>query len=271
MEFEAKKLPQSCADRLVKLEFSWLAPYVPVLAPAYVYLKLNEKFLAVKGPLDFFSPEELERYQTYELVYFHPEIEKLERFRQAGRTLLRVFSLELKWEGGVSLPLTPYELSDQVLQCLGPLWGAELAIDPYFLVAMIQEFMGPIEAARLIALREQNVLNYERALLFSSWATFIALQYGWTNLEWLRAWRLSAFESVSGHEPRFIGEAMQLFHICGATFRPEQQYFSGTWLNQPAGTVASKLGSRLDRIRHEWNQEAPAPDSLGERGRFQSV
>ena len=61
MDFRSKKLPPEAADQLRACPVESVKPYVAMPAPVYIYLRANAKFVSVKGPLDFFTPDELAR------------------------------------------------------------------------------------------------------------------------------------------------------------------------------------------------------------------
>ena len=74
MDFSNRKLPVSAAPNMRSVPIGELKPYSLMLAPVYVFLKRNERFVAVKAPMDFFTPEEIERLRPYEtcLLYTSP-------------------------------------------------------------------------------------------------------------------------------------------------------------------------------------------------------
>ena len=56
MDFSRKKLPPDAAEKMRNCPIHSVQPYALMIAPAYVYMKVNKKFVAVKAPLDFFTP-----------------------------------------------------------------------------------------------------------------------------------------------------------------------------------------------------------------------
>jgi hypothetical protein len=61
MEFSRKKLGQEAIRELRVCSIASVQPYALMLSPVYAYLPQNAKFVAIKAPLDFFTPEELAR------------------------------------------------------------------------------------------------------------------------------------------------------------------------------------------------------------------
>jgi len=72
MDFRQRKLPKEAAINLRISPIASVKPYALMIAPVYVFMRVNEKFVSVKAPLDFFTPEELERLKSFESFFFQP-------------------------------------------------------------------------------------------------------------------------------------------------------------------------------------------------------
>ena len=64
MDFTHRKLMTEAAIELKRVPVSQVSAYTIQFFPLYVFMKLNKKFVAVKSPLDFFIPAELEKFKA---------------------------------------------------------------------------------------------------------------------------------------------------------------------------------------------------------------
>jgi hypothetical protein len=216
MDASLKKLPPEAEKNLRTCPISTVSPYVLMLAPVYVFMKLNEKYVAVKAALDFFTPGELERLKPFETFFIPDSIDRTLPYRDAGRRVRGLLTYVPPAPPGqderlsdfpeVALPPAPYEMSDAVLRVLGPLWelvpGSGAAIEPYFLLALVNELCEVIPGEMLSKARDFDVKLYETAVYRSSWAVFMALHLGYCDLSFLNALRMRVFqETVKIIEP----------------------------------------------------------------------
>jgi hypothetical protein len=167
-----------------------LRPFAVLPAPLYVLLPENQKFLAVKGPLDFLTPAELDHFRGYEAFYYPEFVEKVLPFRDAARAVLQL--LKAAPEEGQPPP-APFELSDAFVRTTAKLWGPATRIEPFFIAVFVSELCGFLTAEVMQRVRERDQLRYEQAILRSSWAVWLALHQGYLKLSWLRRLRESVF------------------------------------------------------------------------------
>lgn len=193
MEFNLKKLPSSAAVQLRRVPFESIEPYSLIWAPAYVLMRRNRKFVAVKAPMDFFTPDDLARLKPFREIHFSPFVDCLEPFVRTAAALRRLFEWKPP-DPQRELPLPPYELSDAVIRTIGPMWSKSAAIEPYYLGIFAEEVCGPLESGLLLEARERSVKALESGILLSSWAVFLGLHLGYCDRGFLRRLRARAFE-----------------------------------------------------------------------------
>ncbi|HTL11581.1 MAG TPA: hypothetical protein VL588_03790, partial [Bdellovibrionota bacterium] len=179
-------------------------PYALMPAPVYVYLRRNGKFLSVKAPMDFFTPEELQRFRGYEHFFMPKSVDAIADLRTAGR---RVRALML-WDptskqfgpetGQTRMAPAPFELSDAVIRILGGLWTSECKVRPFSVTILVDEICDVLPAELLLRARDEDVIRFETALFRSSWVVFLALHLGFCDLKFLNRLRERAF--VAGFE-----------------------------------------------------------------------
>jgi len=248
MDFYYKKLPLELFNELRPFPVSKVKPYQLLLAPVYVFLHKNSKFLALKGPLDFFTEQEMEKYSTYEVMYFHRSIELCTPFVIASKSVKDILSLE-------SVDMIPsYELSDSVLRLIGPLWSSENKIEPYFINIFVDELCAPLGNKKMEEASLLDVDLFECALLQSSWAVFLALHLGYCNLNFLNKLRLNTFDSVMGFES-YNGkneEVEDLISIARSTLKSiETKVLYGNYFDKKNERVCKKMSSKINRIQNE--------------------
>jgi hypothetical protein len=191
MDFSKRKLPKEAAESMRICPIDTVKPYAMMLAPVYAYMKLNEKFVSVKAPLDFFTPGELDKLRTFEAFHLPAFVDTVLPFRSAARSVraLLSWSPELSVKGPrkdlVALPPASYELSDAVLRIVGPLWSSQAKVEPFFVAAFVNELCELLPAESLTTARDRSFDLYENAVLGSSWAVFLALHLGYVDLAFL--------------------------------------------------------------------------------------
>jgi hypothetical protein len=199
MNFSKRKLPKEAADTLRACPIDSVKPYALMLAPVYVYMRMNEKFVAVKGPLDFFTPEELSRLLPLENFFLPEFVDSVVPFREAGRRVRALLSWKPRTEGG--LAPAPFELSDAILRIIAPLWGGVTTVEPFFAAALAGEVCDLLPGEAMLAARDASVERYEKAVLLSGWAVFLALHLGHCELDFLSKLRESVFAEAFDGRP----------------------------------------------------------------------
>ncbi len=271
MDFSRKKLPKEAAMDLRICPIHTIKPYSIMLAPVYVFMKRNEKFVSVKAPLDFFSPEELDRLKPFESFFVPPFVDEVMPFRSAAcvvKSLLR-WEPQSKSKDQATLPPAPYELSDAVLRAVGPLWGKGAVIEPFFAAVFGYEICDTIDGERMRLAREKDVNAYENGILRSGLAVFLALHLGYCDLSFLTSLRARVFEAtVAGGDYLRTGEVEELLDLVWRTMTDvkvtliHEELFANSALRS-----AQKLSSRLSRVKQAMiREDAPVPTVFGLKG-----
>jgi hypothetical protein len=278
MEFSRKKLPKEAAETLRICPVETVRPFVFMPAPVYVFMKLNEKFVSVKAPLDFFTPEDLERLRPFEAFFFPESIDAAAPFRSAARKVRALLAWKPKppAEAGElyptpALPPAPYELSDAVLRIIGPLWSKpNIELEPFFLTVFASELCGPLPGAMLKAARDRDVISYERAAVVSSWAMFIALHLGHCQLAYLDRLRIAIFEEIAGGMPGMAsgrgGEAAEILALARESATGPNAIIHGGALLRREERVAQKMNSRLARVGKQLATDGVVATIRGPKG-----
>jgi hypothetical protein len=284
MEFSHKKLPREASENFKNTPIREVKPHTLVFAPAYVFMKLNEKFVAVKGPLDFFLPEELARLSSFDSLFFPKIIEVIEDYFSAGRRIRKILSAE-KVQGQLSA--TPFELSDAVLRVLGPLWGPtqneNVAIEPLFVAALVSKLCDPLDSDDLLRARERGIDSFERAIELASWSVFFALHLGHCDLNFLNRLYFESFDCFARSlDPGAVmsGECKELCDLALATeacpLRSPHAALNSAFLNVNGSAddrvifgnrTTQKLSSRLSRIMRDFGTpDLPVASVFGKGG-----
>lgn len=273
MDFAHKKLPAEAAQNLRNIPIREIAPYALLLAPVYAFLKQNAKFIAIKAPLDFFTPEELEKISSMGSVFVTSAIDLAQPFQNAAARARAVLSVQPQDE--TKLPPSPYELSDALLKIIGPLWGTGPVIEPYFVAVFVNSFCDELPGELLTQARELDVKLYEKALFRSSWAVFLALHLGYCDLAFLNRLRRQVFEQTLENVTRIspvVRETDALFNlVTGIVENSETRVRAGDHFNAGTDPLRQKLASRMVRVKeHFIRKDQPVPTIYGPEG-FRNV
>lgn len=262
MRYRLKKLPLDAAENLRPFPVDALEPYRPVPAPVYVRLAKNEKFVSIKGPMDFFTPREIDRLRSADALYFSDFIDRIEPFRQAARRIKAILSWQAPSRDG--LEPAPYELSDSVLRTLANLWSTHsikgeqhLRMETFHAVVFANEFCDPLPEDRVLQAREADVDRYELGILRSGLAVFLALHLGYLDRALLNQLRSKIFleavklQSLSRRIP-FSKEFNELMiWVEGLVDTPNVVTLSTDQFAYSLNRVSQKLKSRLFRVRRD--------------------
>ena len=264
MEINERKPSVLMMSRLHRVPISTIQPYALMIAPVFVFLKSNEKFVQVKHALDFFVPEELEKLKFYECFYFNELITAVLPFCEAGR---KVRALVRKQEEpqspDVFLP-SDFEVAEQVFKILGPLWfqasKSEVEIEPYFTVVFVNEFCDLFPVEKLLKIRDQNTESFRQGLFRASWIVFLAIHLGYLDLEFLNALRDRVLleeetgEAQVGEDDlsNSSSEVDELLSLGTIALKGDyQKLIQGGFFKNRLGRVAQKLENRLEKIQRE--------------------
>jgi hypothetical protein len=288
MEFSRKKLTKDAAAALHRVEIGQLEPFRLLPAPVYVFMRANEKFVSIKGPLDFFFPRELERIKPFASVYFPEFVKTIDPILQSAR---RVRMLLTGSESAVAttdeqehkpglrplalaLPPAPFEVSESILKEIGPVWwdhaGSGPGVEPFLITLFINELCEPLSPEMLHEARDKGVESFERALFRSAWAVFLALHLGYTDLGFIERLRIRVFEENALRMRSVVhqGEVDELIAVASVSLKSTRlRIIKGDFFDRRPERVSQKLASRLERVRDGlMSTGSGAPTIYGRKG-----
>lgn len=277
VNFRSAKLPQTSLKSLRRVPIRLFTPYTLMVSPVYVYLEKNERFVAIKAPLAFFTPQELEKYKTYENFYLPDFIDSVVPFQQAGDSIRKLLTLREKHvlrsndgKKDVLVPVASFELDNAVLMKLGPLWGAGDKVEPFFIAFFAHALCLPFAPETLQEAHEKSVELFELAFMRSNLAVFLALHIGYCHEGLLTSIRNRAFnDTMLGAElEENSSDAQELIRTTFLLI-PERSTREITFddLEGIQTRVSWKIRSRLSRVRRDFiDPTTPAPTVFGEKG-----
>lgn len=270
MKFSRKKLPKDAIQTLRRVPVELYEAHRNLLTPVYVFLPKNQKFVALKAPLQHFSPSELEKFKSYDNFYVPEFIEQITPFQRAGELMHSFLAVYHKQEvetnqgkEWVHVPVSQNERDNAVLGVLGRLWSRGAKVEPFFLCFFVDEFCPPLAIDKMMPVIEKDADLFELALLRSSAAVFLALHIGYTDSNLLFTLRDQAFEdTVSSNRlagpGAEIGQMIKLVRKIIETNDTREISFDGFQkiIDSPvthfSDKVAIKMRSRLKRIKLEF-------------------
>jgi hypothetical protein len=279
MDFDRRKLAREEGAKLKPLKVDSMQPFTLLPAPVYVFFPRNAKYVSVKGPLDFFSPEELKKFYDSGSLFFPAFIDQVLPFRDAGVRCRAILS----WQpvqrqesatGGakdVAIPPSPFEISDALIRIVGPLWGKEGQLEPFFAVSFAEELCESLPEGELAQARDENVEAYEQAILISSLTVFLAIHLGWCDLAYLNGLRLRIFRQFSKGLVRLNDpnpDVVELVRCVSEAIRASGlKPINQKWFSVRSDRISSRISSRLNRVFAEYTKDSgPAPSIFGEGG-----
>ncbi|MBI2711580.1 MAG: hypothetical protein HYX41_01780 [Bdellovibrio sp.] len=272
-------------DQLFRIRVDSVKPFALMIAPVYLWLGANEKFISLKAPFDFFTLEELKKLKGHHQFFYLPQAtQSVMPFREAAlrvRGLLKVRPKKPVAASAkttypvVALPPSPYELSNEILQVVGPLWWRysedTIGIETYMISVFANEVCSLIPDAKLLQARDGDTLAYDHALLVSSWVVFLALHLAHCDYRYLNYLRLRAFERVSlgtpaaswarPYEENLIGLVMDL--LKSSPQKITNQDFEGR-----NDSISIRLADRLARISNDLAAKGAEPPTVYGEGGF---
>lgn len=196
MLFEAKKLDLDAAEELFQCRVSSVKPFALMLSPVYVFMKRNQKFVSVKAPLDFFTPEELASLARHEEFFLPKSVVEVSEFQTSARLVCGILERAKK-----GFPPASFEISNELIKVLAPLWGKEIRVSPFCAAIFADELCGPLESGELILGRESAVVKHDLGLLLSGLLVFVLVHLGWFDRELLTKIRLEVYaRTIRGEE-----------------------------------------------------------------------
>ena len=163
--------------------------------------------------------------------------------------------IDLKRERIILSPAS-YELSDAALRLLAPLWEPGSRIDPFFVTLFAERLCEPLPRELIQETRDRSVDAFERALLRSSWAVFLALHLGYMDLSFLKRLRLQVFREIAQGQPlpqnprSKLGELIRVATLSLKENAPAEPgtLVAAVDLTQDFGRTSRKLASRIQRV-----------------------
>jgi len=252
-------------------------PYVIMVAPVYVYLPKNLKFVAVKAPLGFFTSDELSKLTPFDSFYLPQFVDSVLPFQKAGESIRELFRVRQQQsmqsnQGAkqVTLPVSSFEMNDSVIRLVGPLWSEGIRIEPFFLGFFANEICGAFTKETLSLASDQSVEKFELAFLRSSCAVFLALHIGLCEPELLKTLRHYVFhQTLSGDSPSAVfGEVGEIANL-SVRLVPDlsTKEITLTSLKACPMQAARKILGRLTRVEADLiPYGTPMPSIYGENG-----
>ena len=248
MIFEEKKLGIESIKDLLQCEIRTVEPYALMLAPIYVFMKLNQKLVSVKAPLDFFTPEELAHLSRYETFYIPKFVQSGSRFQTAAKLVRNLLNPQphLDDSGPAS-----FEISNEVLLSVSTLWGKNLSIDPFYSAVFADELCGTFDHLKILHARETAVVRHEMGILLSGLLTFVLLHLGWLDFKMIQTARFDVYQAIVDDDENWEEPTSELELISRDIKRivNEEGVLTVNSLIRTPSEWAKKLLGRLDRIK----------------------
>ena len=247
MLFDDKKLQLESINDLIQCPVHSVEPYSLMLAPVYILMKLNQKFVSVKAPLDFFTDEELQRLKTHEIFYLPKFVKSSVRFQTAGRLIRKILTLNQ-----AQLSSAPQEISKESFSVLSELWGKQVSVEPFFMSIFADEFCTPLKTEKMLWAREHAVIKHDHGLLLSGSLVFTALHLGWFDFEELNQHRASIYErTVQGEDWSSPQSELEFIVSDLNEVLNSHSAINLDVLNEVSSEWANKLSSRLKFLKNK--------------------
>ena len=245
---EDKKLAVETIEDLLQCGINTVEPYALMLAPVYVFMKLNDKLVSVKAPLDFFTPEELNHLSRYEVFYIPKSVQQGSRFQTSAKLLRNLLKAERSEE---KLSPAVYEVSNEVLLAMASLWGSELRVEPFYSAVFADELCGSLPPDNILVARETAVVRHEMGILLTGVLTFVLLQLGWLDLDRLTQIRLDVYQAIveSDEDWEMPKQDWQIIARDLKKMVSENSALTPEYLKGVPAEWSKKLLGRLERIR----------------------
>ena len=247
MVFDEKKLAVESAEGLLQCRVDTVEPFTLMLAPVYVFMKLNEKFVSVKAPLDFFTPDELDRLKRYEVFFIPKFLLGGSRFQTAAKIIRSMLEISKNQE---TLAPAPFEFANEVIPVVAGLWGRDLRVESFFSAVFADELCGSLDSRLMLEARELAVVRHDHGILLGGMLAFILVHLGYGDLVTIQGIRRQVYSEIVDRDetwsyPRFEWEiiARDL-----KVLLKEQDYLDTASLMGFNSEWAHKLISRLKRI-----------------------
>ena len=247
MLFEDKKLQLESIETLIQCPVHSIEPFALMLAPVYILMKLNQKLVSVKAPLDFFTVEELNKLKNHEVFYLPQFIKLSVRFQTAAKLVKKILTLQQ-----ANLSAAPFEISKESFSVMSELWGKQLQIEPFFMAIFADELCTSLNQEKMLWARENIVINHDHGLLLSGALVFVVLHLGWFDLTKLNEIRNSIYErTVHGDTwEKPTNEIEEI--VCDLNkFLRTEKYLNLAILGSISKEWSAKLTSRLFNLKNK--------------------
>lgn len=272
------KLSKDAVKELRRIEPRLMKPGVVLPSPVYVFLPLNEKFVAIKPPMGFFTSQELEKLKNVKGFYFSNVVDEISRFQKAGEAVKNAFEMrdkvKLKSSLGskeIQMPVASYDMEDAMLRLTAELWGPQGRLELFFLNFFVAEFCNPIPTVMAEKIYDEFVDRHDLAHFRSSLAVFLALHLGWCSKACLNSVRKRSFERTAlgtdkkDPSPTETESLLELVEELVPDVKSIEVYV--TSFEKTNVRMKAMIGSRVARIREEFmNDKLPDPTVYGEKG-----
>jgi hypothetical protein len=244
MLFEAKKLDLESAEELFQCRVSSVKPFALMLSPVYVFMKRNQKFVSVKAPLDFFTPEELASLGRYEEFFLPKNISDVSCFQTSARVVRGILSA-----AKIPFPPAPYEISNELFKVIAPVWGKSNRVSPFCAAIFADELCGHLDPGELLLGRESAVVKHDLGLLLSGLLIFTLVQLGWHDLEWLVKTRIAVYSrTIRGEEWNSPASEWEMLTADLLRMLDLKQDLGLEALQEISSQWAFQLGGRIKRM-----------------------
>jgi len=244
MLFDSKKLEIDSAEELFQCRINTVKPYALMLGPVYVFMKRNEKFVSIKSPLDFFTPEELASFERFEVLYLPKAVAEVSGYQTAAKLVRGIITAS-----NTEFPPAPFEVSDEVIKVIAPAWGKAVEISPFCAAIFTDELCGALSHEDLTFGREHAVVRHDLGLLLSGFLIFVLVHLGWFDLELLKTIRAETYaRTIRGEEwsePKNYWEGINRDLI---TLLDSRSFLSAISLLSIEKEWAMQLRGRLERV-----------------------
>ncbi len=286
MDFKDKNIPYEIGKKLKRVSFKTVQPYSINFVPAYVLIKKKKELIAVKGVLDFFSPEDLERLRGYDFLYLSRFISSIEFAKDAAVSLQSLLSQQeigrdlakVPIFRGVTLGMSPFEQSDSVLQILSRFWCQDqnlaIGLELYFVSVLVYELCGKIPVDLLCQAKVRGSKRLERSIGLSGLVVFLALHLGYFNLDFIKRLRDFVFMVATEDsydlrfKSNFPAEIEELIELVLSRFEGKgDETVLAVGVANSSSRVTKKIQERLLRIRSlVRDRKSSTPSIFGELG-----
>ena len=245
MHFDDRRLQLESASELIQCPIHSIKPFALMLAPVYVLMKLNQKFVSVKAPLDFFTDDELQRLKNYEVFYLPTFARSSIRFQTAARLVKKTLTLR-----NDLFNLSSCELSGESFKIISALWGKSIRVESFFMSVFADELCTPFENSLMLNARENAVVLHDLGILLSGAVVFCALHLGYLDHHFLCSLRENIYRrTVEGDDWTKPQNEIDLITSDLLRLVSMDQALSLEVLNNIESEWARKLSARLEYLK----------------------